>query len=119
MKLKGSLLPALVWMACIWVMSSIPSRDIPSIKLIGFDKLAHVSVYAILGLLVNSWLKARKLTRLSAIIVYAVLILTATFDEYHQYYIPGRSVSVYDLFANTTGLLIPLCIYLLKHDRSK
>ncbi len=119
MKLRSSIFPALAWLAIIWLMSSLPSKELPSIRIIGFDKLAHISVYAILGFLCNSWMKSRKLSRVEYILVYALLLLSAAADEYHQNFIPGRSVTVYDLMANTIGLLIPLSIGLLTHDKRK
>jgi len=75
MKMKSSLMPALFWLVVIWIMSSLPSKDIPSVNLLGFDKVAHVSVYAVLGFLVNPWLKHKKFTSVTVIFIYAVLIL--------------------------------------------
>ena len=108
MKKLKSLIPALLWCILIWTVSSVPAKDIPSVKLIGFDKLAHVSIYAVFGFLVKRGLREFKLHWTGMLFIYALLILLASADEFHQTYIPGRSVSPYDLIANVAGLTLGL-----------
>lgn len=93
-----------LWLLFIWTLSSLPSDDLPGIQIISADKLAHIGVYLVLGLLVNNCLKHAKSGVTGINLVYALLLLNAALDEAHQKYIPGRSVSVYDLMANTLGL---------------
>jgi VanZ family protein len=38
--------------------------------------------------------------------VFAIMWISAALDEYHQRFIPGRSVSIYDFYANSVGLII-------------
>jgi len=106
------LILAITWMAAIWGVSSLPSTNIPEIKIIGYDKIAHFSVYMILGLLVNKHLCSKACRPKSYIIIYALLILSAALDEYHQNFIPGRSVNIFDFFANTLGLISALLLAL-------
>jgi len=113
-KLLRSAYPSLLWLCVIWTLSSIPSKDLPSFNILGFDKLAHTCVYFILGMLINLWMKPRGLKTYQVIFVYALLLLSATADEFHQYYIPGRSVVVYDLMANCAGLALALGLNLKK-----
>ncbi|MDP2174189.1 MAG: VanZ family protein [Candidatus Cloacimonadaceae bacterium] len=113
-----SLILAILWYAGIWTVSSIPAEDIPSVKIISIDKLMHISVYFILALMVNRVFSNYSLSKKYALLIYLAMLVSAGLDEYHQYYIPGRSVSVYDFIANSIGLLSGMFIYLRKHDRS-
>lgn len=96
----------IVWLVLIWILSSLPSKSLPSIKIISFDKLAHIVVYLVLGLLFNAWLKSRGTSHKGFMIAYGCLCINALIDEAHQYFIPGRSVSCYDLLCNLSGLII-------------
>ncbi len=116
MKLRRSIYPSIAWLLLIWILSSIPSKNLPGIQVLGIDKLAHVCVYFILGLLCNLWLKSLHCKTYQVVFFYSLLLLTATADEFHQYYIPGRSVVVYDLMANGLGLVLAMGLYLKKHD---
>jgi len=117
MKLLRSIYPSLAWLGMIWTLSSLPSSSIPSFQVVGFDKLAHIFVYGILGILINPWLRARKFSRSQVIFIYSMLILLASADEYHQNYIPGRSVMVYDLMANLIGLGLGSLLLLRRHGK--
>ncbi|MBM4402863.1 MAG: VanZ family protein [Candidatus Cloacimonetes bacterium] len=85
---------------------------------LNLDKAAHLGVYLILGLLSNRVLTGYRKGLLFTIMIYAVLLLSAALDEYHQVWVTNRMVSVYDMFANQLGLLIGLTIYML-YDRRK
>lgn len=102
---KPSLILVLLWLGTIWIMSSIPSANLPSIKIFSSDKIAHFGVYFILGLLLNRWLRAKGFSRKTVMLVYALLFLNAALDEWHQTFIPGRSVSLWDLLANFSGIM--------------
>ena len=76
-------------------------------------KLAHLSEYALLGILAarafrgspRAWLRERWfLVSLSLIVVYALL------DEYHQTFIPSRTGTIYDSLIDMTGGLTALLI---------
>ena len=107
---------SLGWLSLIWIVSSIPSDELPGIKIVSADKLAHIAVYLVLGLLVNSWIKELSLSRRWMNLIYAVLILLASLDEQHQELIRGRTVSIYDLLANCTGIALAY-LGALRHDR--
>ena len=107
-------LPALLWMAAIFVVSNQPATDLPDFGF--FDLLVkkggHFLAYAILALLVQrawqpgaaSWGWALGLTA-----VYAIS------DELHQTFIPGRFGSLADVLIDTSGALTAL---LIAHYRS-
>lgn len=99
---------SLVWLILIWTLSSLPSHDLPGLKIISIDKVAHLGIYLILGILVDGVLTSIKAGKPTISLVYAILLLNAALDEAHQQYIPGRSVSIYDLMANSLGLCLAL-----------
>ncbi|HEX2648841.1 MAG TPA: VanZ family protein [Burkholderiales bacterium] len=80
-----------------------------------WDKLAHVSVYAAIALLV--WIGSGgrafpegKAHRAGAVAVFVLAI--GLLDELHQAGIPGRSADVSDLVADAIGIAI--AFYLLR-----
>jgi VanZ family protein len=90
----------IVWAAVIFTFSSIPSLGT------GFGvwdtilrKGAHMSEYAILGLLLLRAL-GRQLPALAVGIAYAIS------DELHQHFVRGRHASPVDVLIDTAGLAI-------------
>ncbi len=118
MKFFRTLYPTLIWFCLIWILSSLPSQHIPSVNIIGFDKLEHIGIYAILGCLLGYWLIFKDWKLTTVILIYVFLLLLAGLDEYHQNFIPGRDVSLYDFMANSAGIIIGFLFYLHKYDRS-
>lgn len=104
-------LSLLLWMALIWILSSIPAREIPQIKIFGFDKLAHFGVYFVWGGIGRLYIKSCNRNRAESMFLLSIMLLLAALDEFHQNYIPGRSVSGYDLMANWSGTLVGWWIF--------
>ncbi|NLW18135.1 MAG: VanZ family protein [Candidatus Cloacimonetes bacterium] len=111
-------LPAFLWLALIWLLSSLPGRHLPSGKIVGLDKLAHITVYFILGVLVNRLLRGLKVSPRKVWWIYLVMVASAALDELHQFFIPQRSVTVWDFAANATGLGLAFAAYWIFRDRS-
>ena len=93
-------LPALAWMAGIFWLSSgtLPSTggiEIP-------DKVAHFGAWLILGAL--AWWAAAPFGRTQATLL-AVVVSAAygAADEFHQWFVPGRSSDVRDWLADAAG----------------
>ena len=101
------MLPAL-WAAVILVLTSWPSPSIP-ISGLGLDKVAHLGMYLVLGVLVGRALPARS-GRSALIAAAIVLALFAALDEWHQILVPGRTASVWDWVADVLGILLGLLI---------
>jgi VanZ family protein len=97
-------LPLLIWWLAIWAVSSVPSKQLPSLQILSVDKLAHAGVYLVLALLANRSLRQAGAGTKTVMLVYCLLLLNAGLDELHQYLIPGRSVSWWDFAANGLGL---------------
>ncbi len=99
-KIRPYLLPIL-WMLLIFTLSSFPGPAIPKYPFPGFDKLAHLIVYAVLAALWYCSLKIDFRRRL--IVVVLISSLYAVSDEVHQLFVPLRYFSIGDLFADFFG----------------
>jgi len=118
MKFLRTIYPTLIWFCLIWILSSLPSQHIPSVNIAFFDKLEHIGVYVVLSCLLGYWLSFKDWKLTIVILIYLFLLLLAGLDEYHQTYIPGREVSLYDFMANSAGILIGFLFFLHQNDRS-
>jgi len=99
------LAPVLVWAAVLFAASSVPGDQVPAVGFDGADKVAHVVLYAVLGvLLVRAFRSTSGGSR--AKLVGVVTLATALYgasDELHQSFVPGRSPDVFDVLADTIG----------------
>ncbi len=73
------------------------------------DKVEHIIQYAILGFLLYHTLKnSPYATSRNYAPIFAVIIGVAygATDEFHQFFVPGRTTSIWDLLADSIGILI-------------
>ena len=107
-------LPVLGYVALIVAVSSQPGLRPPG-NIKEMDKVAHIVEYFFLGLLLaRAWTATLPPHRMMFPIVLALLtgVTIGTGDEVFQSFIPQRDSSVYDLIADTIGLLIAQMTYL-------
>ena len=73
-------------------------------------KIAHFTIYLILGILVFIYLN--QYVENKSIIIYSLLVcfLYACSDEFHQYFINGRHCSFYDVLIDSTGSVISILL---------
>lgn len=77
-------------------------------------KLAHLSEYALGGMLVYSlFLTFDIKTKLQFIDAFSFTSLYAISDEIHQLFVPGRSGRIIDVFIDMQGALLGMCAILL------
>ena len=102
------------WACLIFVLSSIPGRNLPRIELMTHDKLLHATVYSVLGGLCFLALRATVPIGTGRLIALAVLLaaLYGLSDEFHQLFVPGRSADLRDAAADTAGALVGASIAL-------
>ena len=101
--------PAVVYMACIWGLSSTSMMDFPIDAFPLRDKGVHTIEYGTLGLLLahasfRTWPRHHPL-RTGALAVL-ITVLWGLLDEIHQAFVPGRSPDVLDLLADTMGAMV-------------
>ena len=126
MKKRISILLVILWMLLIFIMSSANGAqsdnqsgfivniisnlfNISSLEILNhiIRKIAHLTEYLILGLLVHNLIKQyNKKWYISLIIC----ILYAISDELHQGFTPGRSPQISDVFIDTIGSLIGISL---------
>jgi VanZ family protein len=100
--------PAALWAATIFVLSSIPARAFPATDLLSYDKVIHALVYSVLGAL--SFVAIQRTWPLKTIrvvfIAAAAALLYGMTDEFHQLFVPGRSAAWDDVVADGIGGLL-------------
>ena len=114
MRNKLLVLPWLLYSGLVFTMSSFQLNGLPRITILGWDKAIHMIVYifyvifAGIALLVfdNKRFKFNLL-----LMAFLITILFGASDEIHQYFVPGRSCSIYDFFADCIGGILGLIIF--------
>lgn len=94
--------PTIIWAALIFYLSSIPKLEAihdPLWNLIT-RKLAHVSVYLVLFLLLNRSFEDKR-----PILAIYLALLYAISDEYHQSFVPLRKGDPLDVAIDFVGIL--------------
>ncbi len=87
------------------------SLDLPSFP--GADKLAHMLAYGVLAVTVL-WYYGKNGTvrmRRTAMLTVALCLAYGLTDEFHQSFIPQRSVSGLDIIADTAGAAVIALIW--------
>lgn len=95
-------LPALLWLAVVFTLTSIPNPRVPHVP--GGDKAAHLIMYGLFGLFVVHGLAGGPRTAGRLAVAFLASAAIAALDEWHQRFVPGRSASVADWVADVTGV---------------
>lgn len=99
----------------IWVFPRITEESLALAHFI-VRKLAHLTEYAIMGLLAaRAFRYSSHRTLRSQWFLFSLLLvaLYAFSDEFHQLFVPSRTGSIYDSFIDITGGLIALLLVAL------
>lgn len=104
--MRSSLALSVVWTVAILVACLVPGEDLPVVDFALTDKIVHVVLFAVFGLL---WLRAVPARRLAVFgwgVGFAVLI------EVLQGSIPfvHRSADPYDVAADVVGLVLAFAV---------
>lgn len=77
-------------------------------------KIAHLSIYALVGSLLMGLVSTFKLKEKTRILISLILgVLYAASDEIHQLFSPGRSAQITDVYIDTLGILVGIFVILL------
>jgi VanZ family protein len=101
--------PMILVMATIFYLSHQTGDDLYLPVLPGFDKVAHLAAYGLLAAATLFAFSPDARQGNSRRVVAITLIFCLCFgisDEFHQYFIPGRSVSAFDLLADCLGAVL-------------
>ena len=101
------ILPVILWMAVIFVSSSLPQDVFPKVNSWIWAKLVHLVYFGVLALLVQRALLGQEKYHLLLKYVQLISILFAVFygasDEIHQLFTPGRHAQVTDVLIDGFG----------------
>jgi len=104
--------PVLVVATSIFGLSAIPGGpNLPSIP--HMDKLAHLMVFGLLGLTIVRALSRTLSWGALPIAVLSIMITGAygALDEFHQHFVPQRSVELADLGADVVGATLACLVW--------
>jgi VanZ family protein len=76
-------------------------------------KSAHFSIYALLGVLCSLPLSIYLRGKSLAVLALCIAWLYAISDEIHQYFVPGRSCEIRDVFIDWCGAALGVSVFLL------
>jgi VanZ family protein len=93
----------MVWVILTLTLTSIPNpRFGPAVG--GVDKVAHFGFYGAAGFLFVLWRLESGKGAVAAVLCAAFFaVLLGAVDEFHQQWIPGRSMEFFDWVADFTG----------------
>jgi len=95
-------------MLTIFILSSMPGKNIPHVSILGFDKVAHIVIYGVLGFfLIRAFLGATNISLAKSVLLSIIIgTLFSMSDEWHQSFVPGRTMDAVDFFADFIGLSV-------------
>jgi len=108
------ILPMFLVMGGIFFFSHQPGDALRLPLIPGIDKIAHMVVYGLLAVTLLWLLGTGKREHVAGAALKTVIVclLYGMSDEWHQSFIPYRSVSVFDLLADLAGSMLVAAIWL-------
>lgn len=70
----------------------------------------HFIAYFVYAITMQITIIGAKLKAPRILIIFFSLLFAIS-DEFHQYFIPGRSADIYDILADFTGILVSMLFY--------
>jgi len=105
--------PALLWAALLFFLSSLPSTKLPTLGVRYEDLVLHFGAYAVFGFLLAYAVASDKvkISRKQFVMIVLLGALYGVSDEFHQMYVPGRVPAVSDLVADAVGVVFGVWLY--------
>ena len=107
-------IPTFLCLAILFRTSAIPGTGMTWL-VPPYDKLMHCFAYTMVGISLCLWFKNNTWDThkfRTALIVILCVVLCGVADEFHQSFVPGRTVSVTDLCADLVGGILASGLYL-------
>ncbi|MBI5894115.1 MAG: VanZ family protein [Deltaproteobacteria bacterium] len=98
-------------MALIFYLSSQSLEELQLPEIWNIDKVVHFFEYGVLGVLWFRAIETREKIKSAAVIAFTITFLYGISDEIHQYFVPNRNASVYDVIADGLGALAGIWFY--------
>ena len=100
----------------LWLFPNMTPETLAVVHFI-VRKIAHFTEYAILAYLAARAFRTSPRPALAnrwVLAAFALVIVYALLDEYHQTFVPSRTASIYDSFIDMTGGLVTLLVLRLR-----
>jgi VanZ family protein len=111
--------PAFAWLVLIFLLTSLPGGAVPRVGIPNVDKIAHFSLYAVLGLLSARAAATSVVLRVRLALVLLCVAIVGCVDEWHQQFIVGRDEDGFDWLADVSGASVGISIVGLRRLRSQ
>ena len=95
-------LPPLLWAGVILFGTSLPQEAVP-VQTAKIDKVLHFSIYTVFAYLLTWQLAVNNKRWVAVLVAVVVSIAFGAADEWHQQFIPGRSMELADWLADSLG----------------
>jgi len=102
------------WCCLLFIFSSIPGNEYPEVRFPGADKIVHIILYLIVGLLASIYYLPHGYRKW---VPLAFGILFGVSDEVHQFFVSLRTFSLADLAADTAGVGIGIFTFHFCRER--
>ena len=113
--------PVILLCVIIFYCSSIPDLSIKQLGIwdLIFRKIAHFTEFGILALLLYRAIKGSTNWSTRKVFFWAIFwtIVYAVTDEYHQYFVPSRITSAYDVLIDSAGGIFWTMFYIIGKQR--
>jgi VanZ family protein len=104
--------PAILWAVIILISMSLPAQYIPKVKIFGYDKIAHIGVFFVFGILIYrsiiNWKHKPGSILISLMLMLFFVMVFGCVSELYQHFIPGRTPDIFDFIADTIGGLVSI-----------
>lgn len=109
-------LAPLIYMVLIFIGSSFPGNSVVMKGIFHYDKLLHLLEYSVLGAVI-AWAVIHNY-RVNGIYRQIGLVLIigwayGALDEFHQSFVPARTMDIHDFAADALGIILGLGIYIV------
>ncbi|MDD4050361.1 MAG: VanZ family protein [candidate division Zixibacteria bacterium] len=115
-------LPLIIYALIVFYVSSLSRLPDTGLQIPYLDKLAHAAEYFLFGFMAIR-VTANLPRPLKTGWVYTLAILLSLVfglsDEYHQWFVPGRTADPFDLMADALGIFLAAFVYYLLHRRRR
>lgn len=112
MTLASRTIILLSWTGAVFILVAWPFPEYIGTKVTLYDKAFHLVLFGVFAVLVEHLLIYFKKIKKSLVFMISFIlgIAYSAFSEFLQEIVPGRTVSIYDFYAGSAGVIIFLVI---------
>lgn len=115
-------IPALVWVALIYILLTMPGKDVPSggiFDIPNFDKLVHAGLFGMLVLLATfPFFRSKYASAVLFLKITLLAILYGVAMEFVQkYFTVDRDFDIWDMVADAFGALVGFAWITMRYKR--